>query len=40
MAFLRLQAIDAQDESGHGPIRRRHPLRILLPGREHGLIAA
>jgi hypothetical protein len=40
MAFLRLQSVDAQDQGFHVPIRRRHHLGILLPGREHGLIAA
>src|SRR3989449_9166574 len=40
MAFLRLQSVEAQDQGFHVPIRRRHHLGILLPGRAHGLIAA
>jgi hypothetical protein len=39
MAFLQLQSINAQDQGFHVPIRRRHHLGVLLPGREYGLIA-
>jgi hypothetical protein len=38
-AFLRLQAVDAQDPGGHVP-RRRHHLGSLRPGREQGWLAA
>jgi hypothetical protein len=39
MAFFRLQAVDRQHQRCNIPVVVRQPLWILLPGRQHGLVA-
>jgi hypothetical protein len=40
MAFFRLQAVDRQHQRRDIPVVLSQPLWILLPGRQHGLVAA